>query len=445
MPTTNSDRQKIFFPGLAIGLTTLAFIVAKTGRDALFFQGRGILQLPIATIMITTASLPLAMVFVKAMKSWGARPARLGLMLFAAATLGASAPFLQPGDSALLFNIFILIPAVFAIIFASLWLLASDIFETTPKAQAARAFSKIGASSLAGGMAGGFVAKGLGHLVEPKWLIFFGALMVLVVVGLVAYTHRRFPSNVAPKQPHEDAKSGYLTPLANPYALTLLCISMTGALAGLLIDVQFYISATTASMGSKGNANFFANFYILLNFGSLLLQLFVTPKIQDKIGIRGGLMVLPFALVGGASFASAAATALSLSVLRVTEGGLRSSVHRSIWEQAFVAVDSRERSFVKLAVDGVGARVAEGIAAGALYFWVRQIAPGGVIAQPLDTRWMAWLTLATVVVWLGITQKLRQQTLQEKTPIAGTLEVDIECERFPDQCPCTTELGKGVA
>jgi len=22
---------------------------------------------------------------------------------------------------------------------------------------------------------------------------------------------------------------------------------------------------------------------------------------------------------------------------------------------------------------------------------------------------------------------------------------DIECERFPDQCPCTTELGKGVA
>jgi hypothetical protein len=58
---------------------------------------------------------------------------------------------------------------------------------------------------------------------------------------------------------------------------------------------------------------------------------------------------------------------------------------------------------------------------------------------------MAWLTLATAVVWLGIAQKLRQQTLQEKTPTAGTPVVDIECERFPDQCPCTTELGKGVA
>ena len=45
---------------------------------------------------------------------------------------------------------------------------------------------------------------------------------------------------------------------------------MTGALAGLLIDFQFYAAAASANMGSKGNASFFANFYILLNFMSLL-------------------------------------------------------------------------------------------------------------------------------------------------------------------------------
>jgi ATP/ADP translocase len=91
---------------------------------------------------------------------------------------------------------------------------------------------------------------------------------------------------------------------------------MTGALAGLLIDFQFYAAATSANMGSQGNANFFANFYILLNFSSLLLQLFATPTIQDKVGLRGGLMVLPLALIGGATFATAAATALGLSVPR---------------------------------------------------------------------------------------------------------------------------------
>ena len=36
----------------------------------------------------------------------------------------------------------------------------------------------------------------------------------------------------------------------------------------------------------------------------------------------------------------------------------------------------------------------------------------------------------------------RAKRLAAKQP-ATTRE--IECERFPDQCPCTTELGKGVA
>jgi ATP/ADP translocase len=198
-------------------------------------------------------------------------------------------------------------------------------------------------------------------------------------------------------------------------------------------------------MGSKGNTSFFANFYILLNFMSLLLQLFATPKIQDKVGLRGGLMVLPLALIGAATFATAAATALSRSVLRVTEGGLRSSVHRSIWEQAFIPLDSTERSSVKLAVDGMGARFAEILGAATILIWLRQTATQGTLPMPLDTSWLVWFTLATVAIWLVITQRLRTQVKKEAGEVRMTPVRDIECERFPDQCPCTTELGKGIA
>jgi len=274
-------------------------------------------------------------------------------------------------------------------------------------------------------------------------VIFIGALMILAVVALVLQAHRIFPTNITPKKDIEK-QSSFLAPLAKPYAIGLLFTAMTGALAGLLIDVQFYISATSASMGSKGNASFFANFYIMLNFSSLLLQLFAAPKIQDKIGVGGGLMILPLALIGGAGFAGAAASAFSLSVLRVTEGGIRSSIHRSIWEQAFIPVDSSERSLVKIAVDGVGARIAEGVAAAGLYLWVQRVAPGGNVTGPLDTRWMAWLTLATVIAWVFVTQRLRAQ-LRQKVPASAKGEAELACARFPDQCPCTTELGKGIA
>ncbi len=447
MTEKENFRLQTLLPALSLGLLTAAFIIAKTGRDALFFQGSGgLLQLPLVYINIGVASLPLALIFVKAMKVWGARPARVGILLLAATMLGAAAPFLKPGDSTLLLAIFMFIPAIFGLLFASLWLLASDIFEKSEKSEAARAFSKIGAGTLAGGMLGGLISRGLAPYLDPKWLIFLGAVMILGVIALVAHIHGRFPTNIAPKKDDEKKKkAGFLTPLRNEYSLTLLSISMLGALAGLLIDFQFYAAAASAGMGSKGNASFFANFYILLNFSSLLLQLFATPKIQDKVGLRGGLMVLPVALIGGATFVTAAATALSRSVLRVTEGGLRSSVHRSIWEQAFIPVDSAERSLVKIVVDGVAARIAEAIGAVAILFWLMQAAPDGVIPMPLNTSWMAWVTLVTVAAWLSITQKLQVQMKKDRGEIKATPSPEIDCERFPDQCPCTTELGKGIA
>jgi len=447
MTEKNQYRLQTLLPALSLGLLTAAFIIAKTGRDALFFQGSGgLLQLPLVYINIGGASLPLALIFVKAMKVWGARPARVGILLLAATMLGAAAPFLKPGDSTLLLAIFMFIPAIFGLLFASLWLLASDIFEKSENSEAAHAFSKIGAGTLAGGMLGGLISRGLAPYLDAKWLIFLGAVMILGVIALVAHIHGRFPTNIAPKKADEKKKkAGFLTPLSNRYSLTLLSISMLGALAGLLIDFQFYAAAASASMGSKGNASFFANFYILLNFSSLLLQLFATPKIQDKVGLRGGLMVLPVALIGGATFVTAAATALSRSVLRVTEGGLRSSVHRSIWEQAFIPVDSAERSLVKIVVDGVAARIAEAIGAVAILFWLKQAAPDRVIPMPLNTSWMAWVTLVTVAAWLLITQKLRVQMKKDRGEIKATPAPEIDCERFPDQCPCTTELGKGIA
>jgi ATP/ADP translocase len=441
MTSDSTYRHRTILLALTLGLTTLAFIVAKTGRDALFFQeSGGLLQLPLIYINIGGASLPLALLFVKAMKVWGARPARVGIVVLAASVMASTAPFLRPGDNTPMLAMFMFIPAIFGLLFASLWLLASDLFEKIDKREAARAFSKIGAATLAGGMIGGLLSKGLAPHLDPKWLILLAALVIFGVAALVLHIHRRFPSSVQVKE--QSGKAGIVGAVSNTYALTLLFISMSGALAGLLIDFQFYAAAASARMGAEGNANFFANFYILLNFSSLILQIFLTPRIQDKVGVRGGLMVLPFALVGGAAFASAAATAFSRSILRVTEGGLRSSVHRSIWEQAFIPVDSSDRSTVKLIVDGIGARVAEAIGALAILLWLKQVVPGGKLDMPLDTRWMSWVILATVGAWLIITRKLRAQAAE--TSSAATTAKDVECERFPDQCPCTTELGKGI-
>jgi len=65
---TESYLQTVLL-AVSMGLLTSAFILAKTGRDALFFQGSGgLFQLPLVYINIGVASLPLALIFVKTMK-----------------------------------------------------------------------------------------------------------------------------------------------------------------------------------------------------------------------------------------------------------------------------------------------------------------------------------------------------------------------------------------
>jgi hypothetical protein len=65
--------------------------------------------------------------------------------------------------------------------------------------------------------------------------------------------------------------------------------------------------------------------------------------------------------------------------------------------------------------------------------------------MPLDTRWISWVLLVTVVVWLLVTRKLRVKVKAQETSTKPASFSEVDCERFPDQCPCTTELGKGVA
>src|SRR5438132_4088177 len=110
MAKTKEERLQILFPALSLGLLTAAFIIVKTGRDALFFQGSGgLLQLPLVYINIGAASLPLALIFVKAMKVWGARPARVGILLLAATVIAAASPFFEPAPKQLLLAIFLML------------------------------------------------------------------------------------------------------------------------------------------------------------------------------------------------------------------------------------------------------------------------------------------------------------------------------------------------
>ena len=138
------------------------------------------------------------------------------------------------------------------------------------------------------------------------------------------------------------------------------------------------------------------------------------PRIQRRIGVHGSLLILPVALFGGAGALLVNASILARSGLRLVEGGLKMSIHRSNWEQAFSLLGYAHRSAAKLVIDGMSARIAEGLAAIILLLWLSSVHLETELSA-LRLGWMTVLLLAAISLWITLTVLFRRSLV----PIAG--------------------------
>ena len=403
----------------------VGFISIKTGRDAVFFSQGGLQQLPLVYILMAVVSVPAAIAHLGAIKRWGARKVRTGVFLLTASMFLCFVPFVDLDHKFLMFAMFVLVPAAFAAVFASAWLLASDLLEGADETAPRWVYSRIGAGSMIGGIFGGLFAGGLSMFLPPRFLVAEGVVMLFIAAGVVSRAHQKHPirnrnlssTELQDNEPEREAAvSPYISEenpailglIKEPYVLGLIGISTLGAVAALYIDFQFYAIAT---LSGYANAQFFAGFYTILNLAALVLQLLAAPWIQSRYGVGGALMVLPIALLGGvAGVVMVSTTILSRSILKVTEGGLKASIHRSMWEQVFLPLGGERREMAKVMVDGLFARMSEGMAAAALYVWLSRIQS---LEADLDLSWISWVIVAAVLLWVVLTRYLAKQGCAE--------------------------------
>ena len=409
-------KRRAWYPILAVGISMVAFIIIKTGRDALFFERGGLYELPLAYVYIALVSLPAAIVHLAAIERWGARRTRTGLFFLAALLLLLFVPLLHGNQRAVLMAFFAFVPSIFAAVFAGAWLLAGDLLEGGDEEIKRWSYSRIGAASMIGGIVGGIAAREMSQVVAPPLLVACGSAVLIGVGMIVAWAHRSHPGELTrPSQTGEASNSDRLAPtsplsslrahahlLGQPFLRALLSISGLAAVAALFIDFQFYAAAT---LSGNSSARFFADFYIVLNAASLALQLAAGPWLQSRFGVGGALMLLPVALLGTTGMFSILGTVQSPTILRIVEGGLKASIHRSVWEQTFLPFSQRSRDAAKVIVDGLFAKLSEGIAAASLFLWVRQ---AYATLTPASLNWISWVIIGAVLGWVAVTRYLNR-------------------------------------
>jgi AAA family ATP:ADP antiporter len=423
---------RTFFPSLGLFLLTAAFIVTKTGRDALFFQNKGLLDLPKAYLGIAILSAPAAGFMLRLIRSIGPRRARVaGLCLMAALQCGFYF-VVEPGGGWWMTLFFILVPLLYGVLLSITWLLSADLLDRVPRFLLARLYATIGASSMLGGLAGAALSRRWSAWLAPESFLLAGAVLLVATAAVNVIAARLFQVNV-----EEESEGMMPAPAEVPrtrdvfallrirYLALLAAIGMTGAVVGVLIEFQFYSAAAAAATSPRESLRLFADFYMLLNAAAVMVQLFATPFLQRVFGVYGSLLILPVALFGASAMVAWSATTGPRTVLRIAEGGIKSSVHRSNWEQSYLPVIRQQRAAAKLLVDGMAARMGEGTAAVLLLIAVPVLA-GRDSGDSMPLNWLDAILVTGAAVWLGLTIALgRSRNAPELLPGSDDRRADL--------------------
>ena len=97
-----------------------------------------------------------------------------------------------------------------------------------------------------------------------------------------------------------------------------------------------------------------------------------------------------------------------------------------------------QRLIAKVLVDGMGARMAEGAAAGLLLTWLHIYVADRDLAR-LDVAWIPYWIAGSALLWAGVTAALgRRATAKVEDEEPGD---DVP---LPDYCPVTRCLGEAA-
>jgi ATP/ADP translocase len=342
---------------------------------------------------------------------------------------------------------FAIIPLLYGVLLSVTWLLGADLLDRAPRFVHARLYSTMGACSMLGGLAGAVFGKTFADRLSPQAFLLLGAALLVCGASVAALAHRTFPvdllpenSNAMPGPDDGEAPSpgALLGLLNNRYTVLLAAVGMIASVVGVLIELQFYWGASSIAPTEREKLHLFANFYLVLNALAVLLQVIGAPVLQRRFGVYGSLLILPAALLGVAMVVALSASALARASLRVAEGGLKSSIHRSNWEQAYLPLDRSRRAVAKILVDGVASRIGEGTAAALLL-----AAPPDISGGPARVSWITVVLIAGSVAWLLLTVRLRSSRsgpdLLPESPDDFRTDLPI-----PDGCITALTVGDGL-
>ncbi len=376
-----------------------AFVVARSARDALFLSRFGTGGVPWLYVASATSVALVGAVFARL--SSRLRPEELGpsLGVLLAASIAGFRLLLDVTGAWSYAALWVWVDVAGALVVIQFWSVANDVHDTRA---ARRTFVWIAAGGTLADLAMGTIISRMAPRVGAENLLWLASALFLAAGAFPAAASARVRPTLARTGVgrHRALRGAGL--LASPYLRAVAGLTVVAFVAITFVDFQFK-AAVAARFGAneRDMASFFGLFHAVAGSVGLLVQLAVTARILDRMGVAASLSVLPLALGGSSLLAAVAPGIASAALAKASDHALRYSVTESAQQLLFLPLAPGRRQEAKAFIDGAVRPATVALAGLALALW-----------RPASPAMVALAAAALAALWLAALAKLEPEYLR---------------------------------
>jgi len=315
-----------------------------------------------------------------------------------------------------------------AIVLSSFWSLLNERFD--PRA-GKKYFGRIAGVGTFGGILGGLAAERFAAwLPSAAILLFLG--FAHLSCGCISFLVVRSSRGIAVPELHHHHSEGEPVTFAawtifrrSKYVQMLAALVVFGTTAAALLDIIFKTQAATIIGRGHALLRFFAIFYTVSQILSFGVQLLITRRWLEKLGLARGVGSLPVAVAAGGIGALMLPLFFVFVAVRALEVILRGSIYRAGYELFYTPLPVQEKRAAKPVIDVVFDRLGDVLGGGISEIL---LALGGMVA----IKSILLVTVGIAGAGIYITRRLQRLYVrvleQGLVDRAVELEVDTESE-----------------
>jgi len=404
------EQSRSLLMQVYIFLIIFTLLIVKPTANSLFLSNFGVESLPYAFILVAILAAVVSSVYSKLLQlvpldrlMKRTLYACIGSLVIFGVLLHAKV------FTTIVLYLFYLWVMIFAVLATSqFWVLANMVFNSR---EAKRLFGFIGAGAITGGIFGGYFASFITQFTVSENLLFIAVFCLMPCLFLVdkiwAIRIQKPPKEKKPsavKNVNKPKKHPIQLILASKHLTYLTGIVSLSVIVAKLVDYQFSAIASRHYPNQEDLTAFFGFWFSTFNVISLGLQLFLTRKIMENVGVSRALYLMPvFILLAGVLMLLMPEVLLVAIFLKLTEGSLKQSVNKAAMELLVLPIPTKIKNSTKTFIDVFIDSLATGLSGLLLIFVVKGL--------KLPPNAITLMILGITLIWLFLIIKIRKEYL----------------------------------